>query len=62
MTKLTWLLDPASGTLVVQGLTVGEASALAGDLLPAGREINCARPLAALPLPAAADTDSRCCA
>jgi anaerobic ribonucleoside-triphosphate reductase activating protein len=52
---LSWLLDPSTGQLVAEGLTVEEASALAGDLLPAAREINCARPLAASPLPAAAD-------
>jgi anaerobic ribonucleoside-triphosphate reductase activating protein len=55
VTELTWLLDSATGALVVEGLTVEEASALAGDLLPAARELNCARPLAASPLPAAAD-------
>src|SRR5581483_6466822 len=52
--ELTWLLDPATGALVVEGLTVEEASALAGDLLPSAGEINCARPLATSPLPAAA--------
>jgi hypothetical protein len=56
VTELTWLLDPATGALVVEGLTVEEASALAGDLLPAAREIHCARPLAVSPLPAATDT------
>jgi anaerobic ribonucleoside-triphosphate reductase activating protein len=54
VTELTWFLDPATGALVVEGLTMEEASALAGDLLPAAREINCARPLAASPPPAAA--------
>ena len=56
MTELTWIVDPATGALVLEGLTVEEASALAGDLLPAAREINCARPLAASPLPAASVT------
>jgi anaerobic ribonucleoside-triphosphate reductase activating protein len=56
VTELTWLLDPATGVLLVEGLTAEEASALAGDLLPTAREINCARPLAASPLPVATDT------
>ena len=55
MTELTWILDPASGELVVEGLTAEEASALAGDLLPPAREVNCARPLATAPLPALGD-------
>jgi len=52
---LSWLLDPSTGQLVAEGLTVEEASALAGDLLPAAREIHCARPLAASSLPVASD-------
>lgn len=53
MTELTWILDPRTGQLVVEGLTAEEASALAGDLLPPAREVNCARPLSAAPLPVA---------
>lgn len=53
MTELTWLLDPATGGLVAEGMTVAEASALAGDLLPPAREITCARPLSSSPLPVA---------
>lgn len=53
MTELTWLLDPATGELVAEGMTVAEASALAGDLLPPPREITCARPLSSPPLPIA---------
>ena len=45
MTELTWTIDPTTGNLVVEGLTVEEASALAGDLLSRARELNCARPL-----------------
>ncbi len=56
MSELTWLLDPATGALVVEGLTAEGASALAGDLLPAAQELRCARPLAAPPLPAATGT------
>lgn len=57
MTEITWIIDPATGELVVEGLTVEEASALAGDLLLPAREVNCARPLAASPLPAALGND-----
>ena len=60
MSELTWILDPASGELVVEGLTVEEASALAGDLLPAAREVNCARPLSTAPLPATGHPDPPC--
>jgi anaerobic ribonucleoside-triphosphate reductase activating protein len=55
MSGHTWILDPATGLLTVEGLTEHEASALAGDLLPAGRSVNCARPLASPSLPAATD-------
>lgn len=51
MTELTWILDPTSGTLTVEGLTVAKATMLVDDLLPAAREINCAQPLASAPLP-----------
>ena len=58
MSELTWILDPASGKLVVEGLTAEEASALAGDLLPPGRAVNCARPLARAPLPVVGDREA----
>ena len=47
---LTAIIDPASGDLTVEGLTTVEVAALAGDLLPPLREVNCARPLDAPPL------------
>lgn len=53
MTELTCLVDPATGTLVMEGLTSEEAAAVVGDLLPPAHEINCARPLTAEPLPQA---------
>jgi anaerobic ribonucleoside-triphosphate reductase activating protein len=56
VTELTWIMDPATGALVVEGLTMEEASALAGELLPAAWELNCARPPASSPLPAGHDT------
>jgi anaerobic ribonucleoside-triphosphate reductase activating protein len=52
MIELSWILDPATGALVVEGLAVREASALAGDLLGPGQELTCARPLRDASLPA----------
>jgi anaerobic ribonucleoside-triphosphate reductase activating protein len=51
MAELVWIIDPATGDLVVEGLEAEQALALAGDLLPRPRALNCARPLAAAPLP-----------
>jgi len=56
MTELTCLVDPATGTLVMEGLTWEEAAAVAGDLLPPAHEINCARPLTSSQLPRANPT------
>ena len=53
MAELVWIVDPATGDLVVEGLEADEALALAGDLLPRPTALNCARPLATAPLPAA---------
>ena len=52
--ELTWILDPATGEMAVEGLTVEEVPAIAGDLLPPAQAVNCARPLNSLPLSAAA--------
>lgn len=52
MPELVWIIDPTTGDLVVEGLGVEAALALAGDLLPPPRELNCARPLTTVPLPA----------
>ncbi len=60
MTTLTWILDPTTGQLVVEGLTAEAASALAGDLLPPGRAVNCARPRRTAPLPALTAPDRPC--
>jgi len=49
--ELVWIVDPATGDLVVEGLQVVDALELAGDLLPQPRELNCAQPLAIAPLP-----------
>ena len=42
---LTWIVDGHTGQLTAEGLDETELSALAGDLLPAPRAVNCARPL-----------------
>ena len=51
MPELVWIVDPATGDLVVEGFQVADALELAGDLLPQPRELNCAQPLATAPLP-----------
>jgi 4Fe-4S single cluster domain/Radical SAM superfamily len=49
--ELIWIIDPASGDLVVEGLEAHEALALASDLLPRPKQLNCAQPLATVSLP-----------
>ena len=51
MPELVWIIDPASGDLVVEGLEAQEALALASDLLPSPKQLNCAQPLATVRLP-----------
>jgi len=53
--ELTWIVDPAAGTAVVEGIAGDELAALVGDLLPPAREVNCARPLSSLPLSSGSD-------
>jgi anaerobic ribonucleoside-triphosphate reductase activating protein len=50
VSELTWILDPDTGDLLVEALSAEEASPLVGDLLPPGRELFCAVPLALLHL------------
>ncbi|MFN8475515.1 MAG: 4Fe-4S single cluster domain-containing protein [Anaerolineae bacterium] len=57
MSELTWLVDPGNGALVLEGMTVEEASALAGDLLPPARSIACAQPVTVLPPPVVSDKE-----
>jgi len=57
MTEITWIIDQVTGALLMEGLTGGEASALAGDLLPLGQQFGCAHPLTMLPPPAISDED-----
>jgi anaerobic ribonucleoside-triphosphate reductase activating protein len=54
--ELTWIIDPATGSLVAEGIEAQEVPALAGDLLPPAREVNCARPLRSQALSSAADS------
>ena len=58
MSELTWIVDPLTGSLMVEGLTNEESSALIGDLLPPGRALYCAVPLTLLHLPPATPTDA----
>lgn len=57
MSEITWIIDRVTGALLVEGLAVEEASALAGDLLPLGREFGCGHPLIVLPPPVVPDED-----
>lgn len=52
MTDHTWILDPATGQVVVEGMAGADATALVGDLLPPGRELACARPATWAPISA----------
>jgi anaerobic ribonucleoside-triphosphate reductase activating protein len=53
VSDLTWIVDPTTGDLLVEGLSLEEAPGLAGDLLPPASEFGCARPLTILPPPTA---------
>lgn len=53
MSELTWIVDPTTGNLLVEGLTEVQARNLVGDLLPPARELYCAVPPALLDLPPA---------
>jgi anaerobic ribonucleoside-triphosphate reductase activating protein len=55
--ELTWIVDPTTGDLLVEGLSLEEAPGLAGDLLPTGQEFGCARPLTLLPPPMASSEE-----
>lgn len=57
--ELTWIIDPATGALVVEGLDVEKAAALTADLLPPGQALYCARPLANQALAPQASRDGR---
>ncbi|HEX5083363.1 MAG TPA: 4Fe-4S single cluster domain-containing protein [Blastocatellia bacterium] len=45
MKETTWIIDPHTGALTIEGLNQPELKTLATDLLPAGKQVNCARPI-----------------
>src|SRR6516225_4257166 len=45
MRETTWIIDPHTGVLTVEGLSQAELKTLAADLLSAGKQVNCARPI-----------------
>ncbi len=51
MNETTWIIDTATGELTVEGLPQSALQQLAGDLLPEGKSVNCARPVNATPIP-----------
>lgn len=55
MREQTWILDSATGALVIEGIEAQEAAALTGGLLPPAQNLNCARPLNSVPLSSVAD-------
>ncbi len=52
MRETTWIIDPHTGALTVEGLNQAELKTLAADLLPAGKQVNCARPIDVKPFTA----------
>lgn len=48
--ETTWIIDHATGTLTVEGLTERELLSVASDLLPEAAHVNCARPINAPPV------------
>jgi len=50
MPETTWIIDAQSGELTVEGLRQSELVRLASDLLPPGKQVNCARPINIEPL------------
>jgi len=50
MRETTWIIDAQSGELTVEGLQGSELAQLAADLLPPGKQVNCARPINIEPL------------
>jgi len=52
---VTWIIDPATGALVAEGMEAQAVAALTGDLLPPAQSVNCARPLNSMPLSSVPD-------
>ena len=61
--SVNFIIDDATGQLTIEGLSRREIAEYAGDLLPAPKDVNCARPLAApdvaFPEPRAGATTAR---
>ena len=49
MKETTWIVDPHTGVLTVEGLSQVELNTIAADLLPAGKQVNCAHPIGIRP-------------
>jgi len=50
MSEMTWIIDEQSGNLTIEGLQQSELTRLVSDLLPPGKQVNCARPINIEPL------------
>jgi anaerobic ribonucleoside-triphosphate reductase activating protein len=50
MPESTFIIDAQSGELTIEGLRRSELNGLANDLLPPGKQVNCARPINIEPL------------
>ena len=50
MNETTWIIDAQSGDLTIEGLQQSELVELVADLLPPGKQVNCARPINIEPL------------
>src|SRR5262245_2149235 len=50
MREITWIIDGTTGDLTVEGLPQSELRHWAGDMLPEGKSLNCARPLNSRPI------------
>ena len=48
--ETTWIIDNTTGELTCEGLTNRELEEIAGDVLPEGAHVNCARPINVPPL------------
>ena len=58
MRELVGIIDPVTGDLTIEGLSMEEAEAAAADFLAKPRELNCAQPLATTALPTSGDPQS----
>src|SRR5947209_5528860 len=56
--ELVWIIDPVTGDLTLEGLSMEEAEAAAADFLSRPRVLNCAQPIATTALPTSSDPSS----